>query len=358
MNYRWFEYLSGLSIATAGTEFINLKGDDPISALMFQIRLTGATGTPGNPADFAIKRIKVMDGSTVIYNAKGMAGVPLHFNMLGVEPVHHLVYQNLIQNIATFIIPFGRYLKDPEYAFDPSKFKNPKIEIEYDDTGAGLGTASAATLQMYALMFDEKIPTLKGFLRTKEVYGYTLTDSNVTTVELPVDSPIRAIAIQSRAKGYSVNSQYGSLKLSEDNDKHIIFDESTSNLVKLIFPQKPFTERLICETNGATQRLHYGYGCYESYIQAILNLTNDALFNVVAYGPNIDLYSTSAVETCVLRHGYCPNGMTWMPMGLPNDPTDWLQPRSDMDLDLKITAGSSVLASSTCEVIVQQEALY
>jgi hypothetical protein len=358
MNYRWYEYLSGLSITTAGTESINLKGDDPISALMIQVRLTGATGTPSAPADQAITRIKVVDGSEVLYNGRGIVGVPLGFNVLGQEPVHFNAYQNLIENIATFIIPFGRYLRDPEYAFDPSKYKNPKIEIEHAYTNGGLGTPSAATIQLYALMFDEKIPSLRGFLKTKEVYSYTLTNSNVTTVELPVDLPIRALMVQSYAKGKSMNDQINSIKLSEDNDKHIVFDESVSNLVKLVFPQKPFVENMLGETNSTTQRLHYGYNCYESYMTPVSTLVATDIYSIVAYGPNIDVRSTTTCEFTGRRVGYCPNGMIFMPMGIQSDPMDWLKPRPDMDLDLKLTCGSSVLASSTAQVLVQQEQRY
>ena len=357
MNYRFFELLSGLSIATAGTEFISIKGDDPISALMVQLRLTGVTGTPGLPADGAVTRIKVVDGSEVIYNTRGIACVPIHFNALGQEPVHFNGFQNGIQNIASFIIPFGRYLYDPEYALDPSKFRNPKIEIEYSVSGMGLGTVVTATIQVYALMFDEKIPTLKGFLKTKEVWSNTFVSSAVSTVELPTDLPIRTIMCQSQAKGYSPTDQFGTLKLSQDNDKHVVFDESCSNLVKIVFPQKMFTEKFLGETNGATQRLHYGYPTYESYCVPVPVLTNATVFQTVAYGPNIDLYSTSAVEVCATRQGYCPNGMIYMSMGNPSDPGDWLKPRPDMDLDLKISHGT-VLSSSTGEVIIQQEQLY
>lgn len=358
MNYRWYEYLTGLSITTAGTEFINLKGDDPISALMVQVRLTGATGTPALPADQAITRMKIVDGSEVLYNGRGLVGVPLGFNVLGREPVHFNGFQNLIQNIATFIIPFGRFLGDPEYALDPSKYKNPKIEIEHSYTTGGLGTPSAATIQLYAMMFDQKQPSLKGFLKTKEVYSYTCTDSGVTTVELPVDLPIRTLMVQSYAKGKSVNDQIDSMKFSEDNDKHIIFDESTSNLVKLIFPQKAFIEKMLGETNSTTQRLHYGYNCYESYMTAISTLVATDIYSIVSYGPNIDVRSTTACEFTGERVGYCPNGMIWMPLGNPADPTDWLMPRPDMDLDLRLTCGSSVLASSTAQVLVQQEQPY
>lgn len=357
MNCRWFEFLSGLSITTAGTEPIVLKGEDPISALMVQVRVTGVTGDCNNPADNAITRLSVMDGSRTIYNTRGIAGVPLHFNMLGSEPVHFNAYANLIQNIATFIIPFGRYLGDLEYALDPTKFKNPKILIEHNYANGGLGTPSAATIQVYAMMFDEKIPALKGFLKTQEVWSATCVSSASHVVNLPVDAPIKAIAVQSRAKGYSITDQINVLKLSEDNDKHVAFEESTTNLVKLIFPQKPFTENMLGYTNSTTTRLHYGYNCYESYMTPVSTLVATDIYSVVAYGPNVDVKSTTTCEFTGRRVGYCPNGMIWMPMGLPNDPSDWLKPRSDMNLDLKITCGT-VLTSSTAEVIVQQEHLY
>lgn len=357
MNYRWYEFLTGLSITTAGTEVISLKGDDPISALMVQIRLTGATGTPSNPADRAITRFKVVDGSHQIYNTKGIAGVPLGFYILGQEPVHFNGYQNLIQNIATFVIPFGRFLGDPMYALDPTRFKNPKIEIEHSYTAGGLGTPSAATIQLYALMFDEKIPSLRGYLQTKEIHSTTHVASTPYTVELPTDYPIKAIMCQSDAKGYAPSDQWGTLKLSEDNDKRIIFDETVSNLVKIIFPHKMFHEHILGETNSTTQRLHYGYATYESYCAVMSTLVATDIYQVVAYGPNIDIRSTTACEFVGQRSGYCPNGMIFLPMGNQQDPDDWLKVRPDLDIDLKCSVGSC-LTSSTGQVIVQQEVPY
>jgi len=357
MNYRWFEYLSGLGITTPGTEFINLKGDEPISAFMVQVRLTGATGSPVAPADQAIVRFKVVDGSTVIHNTKGIAGVPIHFNNLGYEPMHFNAYANLIQNIATFIIPFGRFLGDPDYAFDPTKFKNPKIELEHNYALGGLGTPSAATIQLYAMMFDEKSPSLKGYLMCKEQHSATLVASTPYSVDLPTDYTLRALMVQSYAKGYSPTDQFGSLKLSEDNDKRIIFDESCSNLVKLIFPQKMFMEKGLGYTNNTTTRLHYGYPTYEAYVNAMSTDVATDVYQDVVYGPNFDVKSAATTEFTYQRFGHCPNGMIHIPFGDQMNPDDWYKMRSDLDLELKLSVGSC-LTSSTGQIITQQEVLY
>lgn len=358
MNYRWYERVAAQSITTAGTDIFDLKGNDPISAIMIQVRLTGATGTPAGPADLALTRVKLVDGSRVILNCKGIALVPYHFNNLGQEPWTADTYINGVQTIGSYIIPFGRELFDPEYGINPAEFKNLQLEIQHNYANGGLGTISAATLEVYALMFDQKIPSLKGYLSMKEVYAYTMVSSGVKYIDLPVDYNIRSLMVQSRAAAKNVNSQFNALKLREDSDKHVVFDESVSVLAKFMYPQKMFIEDIYGKTNGTTQRLHYGYSCYEAHPVAMAVDSDDSIYGTNAYGPNVDLKSGTAVDFWCRRKCYMPNGMMHIPMGMQREPKDWYRPNRDSELELIVTAGSSVLSGSTLEVLLQQECMY
>jgi hypothetical protein len=358
MNYRYYENLAMADISTAGTTRIDLKGEDPISALMLQIRLKGTTGTPNMPCDGAIKRIRILDGSTEIFNCKGIGLVPLHFNTFKQEPFAVNMFINNVDTLLSVTIPFGRHIFDPDYALDPKQFKNLKIEIEHDYTLAGLGTPSAAYLEVYTLMYDQKIPTLKGFLGYKEVYAYAMVSSGVKYIPLPVDHPIKALYIQSRAVDKAINSQYNKIKLREDSDKHVIFNESTSNFAKMLQPQQLYHEMIYGTANTDTKRLHYGFSCYESYLTAVSMATGQTVYSVLSYGPSVDVRGSTTNPFTAMRQGYCPNGSFYLPLGKEDEPSDWYKPNRDTDLELIVTAGSGVGSGSTLEVLLQQEILY
>jgi len=358
MNYRWYERLAALDISTAGTYPLDIKGSDPITALMIQVRVTNNTGTVLGPSDLAIKRIKIMDGSTVIFSGKGISLVPYHFYNIGKEPHLANTFTENSSNVMTAFIPFGRHLFDQEYGLDTSRFKNLSIEIEHNAQLAGVPTIATATLEIYALMFDEKTPTFKGYLNMKEIYAYVLTDSSVRYVPIPVDHTLRSLMVQSRATGKNMTSQFNQLKLREDADKHVIFDESTAVLAKLLYPQPAFREYLSGKTGAGSQRLHYGYSCYEAHTVANIVESDNGAYTKAAFGPNRDVYCSAALAFDAFTQGYCPNGMFFIPFGDPKVPEDWFKLRTDQDLELIVTAGSSVLASSTLEVLVQQEILY
>ena len=354
-KYRRSELLSDESIATAGVKTLDVNVTDPISSLFVQARITNTNTTPvGHPAS-VIKKIEVVDGSDVLVSLTGMEAQAKHFFDLGVPPVNFLTSFDANQSVASFILLFGRYPWDEEMGLDPTKFNNLQIKITHDLALGGCGTPTAATLQIYAGLFTQAA-ALKAFIQSREVYAYTLVASAYEYVELPRDLILRRLIVQSRAADKALNTQLGEIKLSEDHDKLILFDEAVSNLLKILpGATKQYVEDLIGLTTS-TGVDHYVTPCHLNNLSlASLGATQDYFSAEQTDGPVLKLYSKAAQsQFTALCRGYAPHGCMPINFGDESYPPDWWDVTALKSAQLRIKAGASCLASSTCQVVTEQ----
>ncbi|GAJ15282.1 unnamed protein product, partial [marine sediment metagenome] len=126
--------------------------------------------------------------------------------------------------LGTFPIDFGRYLYDPELALDPKKFRNLQLKITHDEV-AFMATTGINYCEVLASVFDEKVITPVGFLMSKEHYAYTPTANDAFQyIDLPTDYPIRQMLIRGFLSGKDPTTVVDEARLSEDNDKRVVFD--------------------------------------------------------------------------------------------------------------------------------------
>jgi len=353
-KYRRSELLSDESIATAGVKTLDVNVTDPISSLFIQTRVTNTNSTPvGHPVS-AIKKIEVVDGSDVLVSLTGMEAQAKHFFDLGVPPVNFLTSFADNQSVASFNLLFGRYPWDEEMGLDPTRFNNLQIKITHDLALGGCGTPTVGTLQIYAGLFAGAA-ALKGFIQSKEIYAYTLVASAYEYVELPRDLAIRRLIVQSRAADKALNTQLGEIKIAEDHDKLILLDESVSNLLKILpKASKQYVEDLIGITTSSGVD-HYVTPCHLNNI-VIAGLASDDYFrSEQTDGPVLALISHAAQSQFVAQcRGYAPHGCLPIEFGDDGYPPDWWDVTALKSAQLRIKAGASCLASSTCQVVTEQ----
>ena len=232
MNYRRSEILAAESIATAGTKTIDINLADPISRLSLIVRLTGSGDVPTAHPAKSITKIEVIDGSKVVFSMKGIAAIALDWFDTFVEPLNSLTYLTGIQAWAVFNLNFGRWLFDPDLALDPKRFNNLQLKVTHNYAAGGCNP-SAGTLRVMADVFDEKVPSLRGYLCSKEHYSVPDSNSDINYVDLPTDQILRKLMIQAYANDKYPYNQVSSIKLSEDHDKRVVLDESVSDFLKL-----------------------------------------------------------------------------------------------------------------------------
>ncbi len=354
MNYRHTELLAAESIATAGTKTIDINLADVISRISLQVRLTGNGSTPTAHPAKAISKIEVVDGSNVIFSGKGIMAQALDFYDMSVEPHNALAYANDVQSIAVFNINFGRMLYDELLALDPGKFNNLQLKVTHNLALGGCAP-DAATLQVVADVFDEKVISPRGFLMSKEHYSFADTSSAVEYVDLPTDFPIRKLIVQANADDKYPYEQANKIKLSEDSDKRVVIEENFSDIIKFFGQFWPlYKELLFGVTSGTAVNFYLTPTLWNYYALLSDDATAAYLEPDYTAGQRQSIKASAACNFRGVVQGFCPHGAMVIPFGKQFDPEDWYDVTRLKSLKAKITQGSSVSGSETIEIITQQ----
>jgi hypothetical protein len=352
MNYRKAVLLDAESATTPATKTIDLKGLDPISRLLVQMKATNNGATPtAHPAKM-ITKLEVVDGSDILWSLSGIECQALNFYQTGKPAVDIISYINDNQCVPMMAINFGRWLWDEDLAFDPARFKNPQLKITHN-LALGGSAPDAATLDVVADLFDEKRISPAGWLMAKEYNTYTLVVSAVQTIEMPTDYIMRTLMIQSLTAGKMPHEQYNKIKLSENNGKKIPIDDSTSDLLKYILDEfGDYTEKIHARAL-TTDVTHYIAPTYQTKIAGIPVDSSAGYVSISAsYGGSVALKAATACDVNLLARGLMPHGALAIPFGDLWEAGAWYDVTKLAKLDLIITAGSG--ASGTCQVVTEQ----
>jgi hypothetical protein len=358
MGNRIAEVLSAESIATAGTKTIDLNISEPISRLTVQVRLTNATSTPaGHPAS-AITKIEVVDGSDLLFSMSGKEAQALNFYENDVLPFTLCAFEAATIATAEMQINFGRFLWDKMLALDPQKFNNLQLKITHNKA-LGASTPTTGTIAVIAHVFDDSIANPVGFLMSKQVYSYALVASGQQSIDLPADYNYRKLLIGSLSAGNSPTSQLSKVKISLDNDRRVLInDMSVSDLAKM-FARTTAQVTLIGLGSGSAIT-YYVTPTYEMYM-TITPMGSTLAASVTVNqgsGGTTSILSDASKAFQSISHGYAPHGHVELPQGDQYDINDWLKASKSGNINVKLTAGSSVGSASTAEVIAQQLRTY
>ena len=354
MGHRIAELLPSESIVTAGTKTVDLNINDPISRITVQLRLVNNNSVPTAHPATAISKIEVCDGSDLLFSMSGKEASALNFYDKGYLPFSSVNYENNIYSTVEFHLDFGRFLWDKVLALDPRRFNNLQIKITHNLV-TGASTPDAGWVAVIVHAFDNGDISPQGFLMSKRVYSYALAASGQEKIVLPADYDYRKILFGSDSSGNSPSSQIASVKLSVDNDKHVLVNNmSVSDLVKMLAPAKA-EEAFYGIGTGA----EVTYFTAISYEQTVLvgpmenTLAATVKVNQGSGGQSIILSDNNKAfqaRAC----GNAPHGHIALPQGDQQDPTDWLKVASASSIAIPLTAGAAGGASSTAEVILQQ----
>jgi len=137
MNYRTASILAPEAASTAATKTLDINLADPVSRLVIQMKgLNNGTTLTAHPAKM-ISKIELVDGSDVLFSLSGVECQALNYFDKGRMPFNVVNYCNDVYAIATYELNFGRYLYDPVFALDPTKFTNPQLKITHDGSQGG-----------------------------------------------------------------------------------------------------------------------------------------------------------------------------------------------------------------------------
>jgi len=359
MNYRYATILAEVDLGAAGTKVIDLNIQDPISRLEISYRPKLADMAMLRALADNITKVELVDGSDVLHSLDGCENQAVLLYDRRVKTLNSAMLWNGAYSDALLGIDFGRYLYDPELAFDPTKFRNPQLKISHDRARIG-ATTTNHNLEIFARCFDEKAISPIGFLMAKEHYSCVIAADNAFEyVDLPTDHPIRQMLVRGWHTRIDPTDVVDHLRLSEDNDKRIPFDCNLEFYVnrmkgewqilqeglieyidpgesynKFVTPTDEFTTYLANCQAGA-QNLGYTDNIRGGYVRRINS-------------------GGGTVGSVGIVTGYLPHHCIQIPFGNQQDLNDWYDVTRLGSLRARLQAAANFGSGSEISIILQQ----
>jgi hypothetical protein len=353
-KYRYATLLPAESCTTAGTKTIDLDVNDPISKITLVYKATSAgTALSAHPAG-NVSKIEIVDGADVIASLSGYECIGLDFYNNKVMPSSYMCDVSGVQAFNAYNINFGRKLWDTVLALDPSKFRNPQLKITHNYQTAD-ASASAATMAVYAHMFDDKKIAPVGFLRPVETYAYTCgADDSVETIDLPRDMPIRQLMLRAALADYYPYQVADKIKIEENGGAKVPFDFSSSDWLKFINQRYPAIWEPAALAVNVTARDIYAAPTFTCEFAGLPSTVTNILSREVAHTTIPFKIDITASDT-VMGHftGWQPHYCFPIPFGEQDDIDDWFNPTALSALKMKVTAGAAG-ASGQVQVVAEQ----
>lgn len=358
MNYRLATILAREAVAVDKTVVIDLNLVDPVSKfeICYESTAVGSGGADHHAAK-CVTKIELVDGSDVLYSLSGQEAQAVDFYHNRKEPANQNKYLVGYNAEMVFNINFGRYLWDPEIAFDPNKFTNPQLKITID-MGAGGVQSVAGFLTVFAHLFDGKAVEPTGFLMHKEIKNYGLGSASHEYSDLPTDYPYRKMFIAAQTEGVTMTGLLDTIKLSEDNDRKIPFNLTVNELLRFIVGQCPIYRENLILAAGGSEADFYCTPCHNiKAVGSSFEVSSNA-YTVTLHsgdGGKCIIYGEGTLTNLIIAvEGYAPHGAMEIPFGLQNDPADWYDVTKLGSLMLDILSINGRSSADTVQIFLQQ----
>lgn len=354
MKYRKATLLASESANTAGQKTIPLDLTEVISRLQVKFNATNNSQTPTAHHAAQISRVEIVDGSDVLAFLSARQIEALSFYETHIPRFYPLDYRNGNEQQLVLDMYFGRKLWDPELALDPKKFTNPQLKITHNKASGG-SLPNAATLEVFADVFDEKVVTPMGFLMNKEIYSFTSGSSASNEyVDLPNDYAIRRIMVEARKSQTWWDNIITELQVDEESGRRSPWNQDGLDLLNLVLQSYPqYVERLITSFTGAASVLHYITPTEEANVIATGIDTGASAFcegQEYPVGGEVYIRAPASSFARALVMGGCPHGIVPLDCGDLMDPSDWYDVTTKGKIKLRLKASGT----ATVNVILQQ----
>ncbi len=347
-------------ISSSGTKTIDLVGISPISRITILPRVTNAASyvALGHP-DEVISKIEIIDGSNVIFAMKGTAAKALAYYSSKLVPVSSINYMATEWSMSPIDIYFGRFLWDKQIGLDPGKFQNLQLKITHN-IDAAITSAVVGAVTVAADVFDDDPPEFDSYFMSKEHYNLTLVADAVTYIDLPEDFPIRMMMSHCFSDSQAPEYQVTQLRLTEAQDRRIIFDEPMEELQQYFQGQFP---RWFEKVSGRAASTVLNFWITSSFEQTIVITPTDDSDKVINQNAatggqkrTIEGESQSTFEA--IAQGWAPHGS--LPMDFRGDDTtvDYWNIGASGGARLKVIAAAGPDTTPTWDVVTQQHRPY
>lgn len=363
MKYRNVELYYEKSLDDVGTWTEEIKTRDPISAIRLEFKGTnGATYNKDNRLNDVITKIEIVDGSDQLCSLSLKEAQALEFRRTGKMPFMRIGESPSGSQDESCLLLFGRFLWDPEYYLDLTKFKNPQLKITTNIAAVAVASATAflaASLKVTIDLFviEEGAAPASAFMMAKNIRGFTSATSGDEPTRLPIDYPYVGLMVRAYTAGNDVDENISKLKINCDTGKFIPIEKKAKDIYKAEEQDRGPTE-----LRYQIFRKHNDTVTHDINHDPEISLVTTAISHVASVGWSwssrfaliLGDAAGAAVAAEELIHlivkGSCPHSTIHIPFGLRAQPETYFDPTLYGDIDLILTQA----AASAVSVVLEQ----
>ena len=355
------------TLADSGEYTVDVTPRDPITIMWVKFQATnGATSNRNGPLANAINSIEIIDGADVLFSLDGPEAFALaayHMGRLPSAIIDEDAGQSQTISLPVF---FGRFMGDTELAFDPTKFRNPQVRVNWNlANGNGVAATGWATGTMQLSIIAEVMsgaPSPAGVLSAKERYTYTTTAGGTEYIEMPTDEVWRKLLLRGVLHMNPWHWIYDIVKLSCDGGKFIPLDmRGWDMLNQLNLTHARFSYQMkgrALGNNAVILNL-----MHDEIVTPVSDGTGDAVYEVVYNGGGagtLSIYTAGALTVALQNYyaavsGYLPYKVLSVPFGKQQDIGDWFPAPAFGSIRLEVRGG---VAGSSNYVALQTVRAY
>jgi len=356
-------------LADSGSLTIDINITDVISELLVMLKCQNYATAGSEPKNQApsrlLTKVELVDGSDVLESLSGSQAFGLAWYERGRFPYADITSLEGEYPEQTFPLYFGRRLWDKQLAFDPTRFTNPQLKVQWNlaavhAVGAdGIVSGSGRLTVIARVMEDVTKPV--GFLMNKQIKSWTTASSGDESTDLPTDYPYRKIFVRPYLIGYLPGQIITNYKLSVDQDKFVPFNMDGYELRHL--------NDMMFGLAELNQRVSFDYGDLVHTYIGNFHYVNAQPFHVdrvisteIGFGGQCQLRARALdgtdqndVHAYLKAVGSAPEHMLCYPFGEADLKETWFPAPSYKSVRLICTQGT---AGADASIILQQYRTY
>jgi len=351
------------SLPDAGTHIEDINIKDPIMDFMIAFEATnGATSNIENSLIDVVDSIEVIDGSDVLWaldSEEIIANQFYHYKesqQLGIDERPDKVQRTV------FKIPFGIGRTSPEIAFDPTRFANPQLVLEWDlanirAAGATGFVTGSLDVTIMADVIDQAPVRPTGYLMTKQITEYN-TAVGEERVELPNDYAYRTMYLRVFEDAKDPETYISKAEHSINEQKYRPFDlymDDWTEWLKEWYGYWHMSAWYFTAINATEDRNPYLRGNMGVALSHDAGFTLLSLLSYANALVNWTGANAAAAELVAMVQGNLPMGTWAWPYGDPDDPEEWLK-LEYTDKSRLIVTGA--IADGAAQVFLTQHRMY
>lgn len=367
MRYRTVELFYEQALDNTGTKPIDLKTTDPISAIRLEFKGTNST-SPNlyNWMNDAISKIEIVDGSDQICSISMKHGQALQFFNTGKTPYMRCEERPSGSYAEQCLIRFGRYMNDPLYYLDLTKFTNPQLKIttagltpQSSGSGGFLTGTYKVTINLHVI--EEGAQPAAGFMMYKEIFSFTAATSGDEHVALPQDYPYVGLLMRAFYIENDIHETISRLKISCDTGKFIPVDKKVHDIYRMNEEDYgPLELRMQLErADGETV---YHPLQMEPVAMLLPDEATSILRAIYQWSGYFELevkdHAGSAITStywirAIIQGGGLHSAIYW-PFGILAEPETYFNPKDWADIDLVLTQACPAGELGAVSLVMQQ----